>query len=135
MPGGVISASRRAAPPVSFRVGCPVGRLITPISRQNTPRLRPGAERLGAGLLGGETLGVGGRALGAAFGFLLFDRREDAVDEALAVTRERLFDAPDIDEIAAKPEDHEASRAWSMMARMRWIAPTRPVKTASPTRK
>ncbi len=58
-PAGVIACSRLSAPPVSFMVGRPDGRLITPMSRQNTPRAEAGAERLGAGLLGGETLGVG----------------------------------------------------------------------------
>ena len=39
--GGVISASRRAAPPVSFMVGLPDGRFTTPMSRQKTPSLKP----------------------------------------------------------------------------------------------
>ena len=49
-------------------VGRPDGRLTTPMSRQNTPRAQAGAERLGAGLLGGEALGVGLDALRAALG-------------------------------------------------------------------
>src|SRR6185312_7773147 len=40
-PGGVIAASRASAPPVNFMVGRPEGRLITPMSRQNTPRRNP----------------------------------------------------------------------------------------------
>ena len=40
-PGGVISASRVAAPPVKARVGWPERRFTTPMSRQKTPRLRP----------------------------------------------------------------------------------------------
>ncbi len=65
-PGGVISARRWAAPPVRSIVGLPEGRLTTPMSRQNTPVAQPGAQRLGAGLLGGEALGVGGGAPGPA---------------------------------------------------------------------
>ena len=62
VPAGMIAASRAAAPPVRCIVGWPDGRLTTPMSRQNTPRLKSGAERLGAGLLGREALGVGGGA-------------------------------------------------------------------------
>ena len=43
------------------------------MSRQKTPVAQAGAQRLGAGLLGGEALGVGGRALGAAVGLALLD--------------------------------------------------------------
>ena len=56
------AASRSAAPPVSAMVGLPEGRLTTPMSRQKTPRAHAGPQRLGAGFLGGEALGVGGRA-------------------------------------------------------------------------
>ena len=41
MPGGVIAASRAAAPPVRARDGLPPGRLTTPMSRQNTPERKP----------------------------------------------------------------------------------------------
>src|SRR5262245_60950790 len=40
-PTGVIALSRASAPPVSFIVGRPEGRLITPMSRQNTPLRKP----------------------------------------------------------------------------------------------
>ena len=40
-PAGVIAARRSAAPPVSRIVGWPLGRLTTPMSRQNTPWRRP----------------------------------------------------------------------------------------------
>ena len=41
MPGGMIAASRSAAPPVNLMVGWPEGRFTTPMSRQNTPRRMP----------------------------------------------------------------------------------------------
>ena len=40
-PLGVICASLAAAPPESCRVGWPLGRLTTPMSRQNTPWRKP----------------------------------------------------------------------------------------------
>ena len=40
-PAGVMALSRASAPPVSFMVGRPDGRLTTPMSRQNTPARRP----------------------------------------------------------------------------------------------
>src|SRR6185437_9897321 len=40
-PAGVISSRRFKAPPVSFMLGLPPGRLTTPISLQNTPRRSP----------------------------------------------------------------------------------------------
>src|SRR5262249_59945895 len=40
-PAGVMAWSRASAPPVSFMVGRPDGRLTTPMSRQNTPARRP----------------------------------------------------------------------------------------------
>ncbi len=62
--------SRASAPPVSTRVGWPPGRFTTPMSRMEHAAREAGAERLGAGLLGGPALGVGGGAqrLGAALG-------------------------------------------------------------------
>ena len=85
MPGGVISCSRTGAPPVSAMVGWPPRRLTTPMSRQKTPRAEAGAERLGARLLGGEALGVGGGARRAGRSDLRpLDLGEDAVREAVA---------------------------------------------------
>ncbi len=61
-PGGVRLASRAAAPPVSSSVGRP-GRQIDHAHVEPGHALPDaGAERLGAGLLGGEALGVGGGA-------------------------------------------------------------------------
>src|SRR5271166_1042992 len=41
IPSGVISSSRRKAPPVSRMQGCPEAKLTTPRSRQNTPWRNP----------------------------------------------------------------------------------------------
>src|SRR5262249_20078131 len=40
-PAGVMALRRASAPPVSFMVGFPEGRLTTPMSRQNTPARKP----------------------------------------------------------------------------------------------
>src|SRR5262245_50940449 len=53
-----------------------------------------GAERLGAGLLGRESLGVGCRARPATFRASPFDIREYPGNEALAMALERLLDPP-----------------------------------------
>ena len=89
-PAGVIACSRASAPPVSCMVGRPDGRLTTPMSRQNTPRADAGAERLGAGLLGGEALGVGLDAVWrAARPCARSICGEDAIEEAVAVPLDR----------------------------------------------
>ena len=138
-------AQRRRSAPGS---DCPDGRLTTPMSRQNTPGAEARAERLGAGLLGGEALGVGGGA-----------RRpprpicaapivgEDALEEAVAVALEGALDPPDVDDVVAEADDHRDAparafafgcagriRAFSMMAFMRRTLSPSPTKTASPTR-
>src|ERR1700726_2364266 len=70
------------------------------------------AERLGAGFLGGEALGVGLDLLLLALGALAFFLRENAREEALAVTCDHLLDAPHVGDIGADAEDHAArSRA------------------------
>ena len=128
---------RQAAPPrrrSSAIVGWPDGRFTTPMSRQNTPVAEAGAERLGAGLLGGEALGIGGRPCGTArpSSSPARPRREAALDEAGAEPIERLLDAvgcrkgrvpmPDDHERAVEappsfPDPRPAPRPWP--ARMR----------------
>src|SRR5665213_288415 len=102
----------------------------------------PGAERLGAGLLGGEALGIAGDSVGARVGTLALDGGKDAFEEALAIALDGALDPPDVDEIAAEAEDHQAlrapwlsARALFINARMRFTALSRPLKIASPTRK
>ncbi|QTK79091.1 hypothetical protein AT6N2_C1325 [Agrobacterium tumefaciens] len=62
---------------------------------------KPGPERLGAGFLGGKTLGVGGRAVLPAIGFCTLDISETAMGETLAKALDRFFDAADVDQVAA----------------------------------
>src|SRR5580704_10197326 len=56
------------------------------------PGADAGAERLGAGFLGGEALGVGFYPIAPTFGAGALVRREDAVDEAIAVALDDLGD-------------------------------------------
>ena len=65
MPAGVIAARRAAAPPVRRIVGWPRGQIDDAHVAPEHAVAQARAERLGAGLLGGEALGVGGGALGA----------------------------------------------------------------------
>ena len=110
-PAGVIAARRSAAPPVSRIVGWPLGQIDDAHVAPEHAVAQAGAERLGAGLLGGEALGVGGGALGAAVAILrALDLGEAARDEALAEALERLLDAADVAEVAADAEDHRRPR-------------------------
>ena len=56
---GVIACSRASAPPVSFMVGRPRRQIDHAHVAPEHAGAQAGAERLGAGLLGGETLGIG----------------------------------------------------------------------------
>src|SRR5271166_312401 len=98
-----------------------------------------GAERLGAGLLGRKPLGVGGRARRAPVRLPPLGLGEAAADEALAVSRERLFDAADVAKVAADAKDHcrpsATARPASIAARMHFTLSARPTKIASPIRK
>ena len=58
-PGGVIAFSRASAPPVSFIVGLPPGEIDHAHVAPENAAPQAGAERFGAGFLGGEALGVG----------------------------------------------------------------------------
>ena len=95
--------------------------------------VKAGAQRLGAGFLGGKTLGVGCGAARAPFRFGALDVRVKAGDETLAMLFECFLDAADIAEVASETKDHE--RASSMRVRIFWIDSAKPAKIASPTRK
>src|ERR1700732_3304937 len=72
---------------------------------------KPGAERLGGGLLGGKAPGVARPRIGAALAATALGLGEDAVEKAVAVARDRRLDPADVDQIAADAEDHRASAA------------------------
>jgi hypothetical protein len=68
---------------------------------------KAGAQRLGAGLLGGEPLGQRARA-GERAGLcaVLFGRGEHALDKAFAIAFERVGDALDIAQVGTEADDH-----------------------------
>src|SRR5581483_3085716 len=97
-----------------------------------------GAQCLGTGFLGGESLGVSIDQLRASFGLGAFCGGEDAIEEAVAVVRDRLFDAADIDDVGTDAEDHARPaflRPRSMASRINFTASAKPSNTASPIRK
>src|SRR5580698_9987054 len=65
-----------------------------------------GAERLGAGFLGGEALGIGLDPVAPPLGARALVRREDAIDEAIAVALDHLGDAAHVGNVGADAEDH-----------------------------
>src|SRR5882672_7605504 len=83
---------------------------------------KAGAERLGAGFLGGEALGIAGGAAGPRLRLAPLGLGEQALGEAAAETLQRLLDAADVDDVAADAEDHPRG-SWSVAVsgpRRRW---------------
>src|SRR5690606_19695818 len=76
-----------------------------------------GAQRLGAGFLGREALGVGRRPVSTPFRLVAFHVGEDAVEETRAEPLQRLLDAADVDEIAPQADDHGRSLPLAAAAR------------------
>ena len=115
-PSGVRSCKTFAAPPVKRQGWAARGQVydahVAPVNALAQAR----AERLGAGLLGGKPLGVGGGPLAPAVGLLAFDLGEHPRDEALAEALQRLLDAADVDEIVADAEDHADLARWPSRA-------------------
>src|SRR5690606_30466981 len=93
----------------------------------------PGPQGLGAGLLGGEPLGVAPGRIGLAVRAGALQFSEDALLETVAEAVQRRLDAPDVRQVSADADDHDT--ASSMAARIRRMAASRPTKTASPIRK
>ncbi|MNT23000.1 hypothetical protein D3C72_1584070 [compost metagenome] len=97
----------------------------------------PGAQRLGAGFLGREPLGVApGRVrLAVRTGALQFG--ETALLEAVAEPIQRLLDAANVRQVSADADNHRPAplTASSIAVRIRRMAASRPTKTASPIRK
>src|SRR5262249_47942936 len=75
---------------------------ITPEHTVSEPR----AERFCARLLGSEPASVARCAARAAITFAAFGRSKNAIEKAVAVALDHLFDPPDVDQIAADTEDH-----------------------------
>src|SRR5262249_33748210 len=97
-----------------------------------------GAERLGAGFLGREALGVGLDALPLALAARGLGLRKHALGEAPAVALDRLGDPPHVGDIGADTEDHArpaATRPSSIALRIVFTACAIPPNTASPMRK
>src|ERR1035437_2930337 len=67
------------------------------------------AERLGAGFLGGKTLGIDLDRVGAILRLGAFGGREKAPEKTFAVTLDAARDAPYVDHVGAEPEDHTFS--------------------------
>src|SRR5262249_25405339 len=90
---------------------------------------------------GGIALGIAGGAAITRLAAPALRLGEAALDELVAPARQRLLDAPDVDDVGADAEDHAdlappaSARALSISARMRLIALSRPLQIASPTRK
>ena len=98
-----------------------------------------GAQRLGAGLLGGESLSVGRRASGSPIRAALFGLGEATGGKTLPVPGERLLNALDIAKIAADPDDQSRrsadARPSVIAKRIAFTASASPTKIASPMRK
>src|SRR5580704_2973720 len=98
-----------------------------------------GAERLGAGFLGGEALGISLDPVAAPFGAGALVRREDAIDEAIAVALDDLGDAAHVGNIGADAENHlpapPSRRARFITACILRTTASRPSKIASPIKK
>lgn len=67
---------------------------------------KPGAERLGAGFLGGETLRVGRGPARPRIRFEPLRLGEAALNKPLAEARKRVLDAPYIAKVVAEAYDH-----------------------------
>src|SRR5690606_16159408 len=97
----------------------------------------PGAERLGAGLLGREPFGVAPRRVGLAVRAGALELSEDPLFETVAETVQRGLNAPNVRQIGADADNHDPAPkvASSIAARIRRMAASSPTKTASPIRK
>ncbi len=96
--------SRASAPPVSSQGRAARGEIDDAKVAPEDAVAETGAQRLGAGLLGGESLGITRRPRGTPVGAGALEWREHAVEEAVAEALDGAFDAADVDEIAAEPQ-------------------------------
>src|SRR4029078_10299234 len=91
------------------------------------------SQGIGAGLLGGETLGIGRGPLCPAVRFGALDIGIDPREESLAMLLDVFFKAADVDQFVPDTEDH--ARASSISLRMARIEASRPMNIASPIKK
>ena len=110
-PGGrdLVEAPQRAAGQPHRRPAR--GQVDDPEIAPEHAAAKPGAERLGARLLGGEAAGIARRPVGPPVAFAALGLGEDAVEKAVAEPVDGLLDAADVDQVAAEAEDHRAASA------------------------
>ena len=95
-----------------------------------------GAQRLGAGFLGGEAFRIRRRPLRATLRLPLLHGRKTALHEAIAEPLKRVRDTRDRAEIAADADDHAIClRPSSIALRIKRTLSASPTKIASPIRK
>src|SRR5690606_29029071 len=75
------------------------------------PLPQAGSERLGAGLLRGEALGIGCRTLVAPIRLLALHLSKHAVEKTVAESRDRPLDTLDVDDVVSEAENHKMSGA------------------------
>src|SRR5437868_7447297 len=85
------------------------------------------AKRLGAGLLGGESLGVGRDyhllILGATPGLGALGFREDALEEPITMALDDLRDPSHVDQVRANADDHALLARFALKAGAGFLRP------------
>ena len=139
VPGGAIALQTLGGAAGQAHGRLPRREIDHPHVAPEHPAPQSRAERLGAGLLGRESLGVGGRARRPPVGLALLGFGEAPGYEPLPVARERPFDARDLAQVAADPDDQgrrsARARPSAIAMRMAFTASASPTKIASPMRK
>ena len=108
-PSGVRHPAASAAPPVSCMVGLPDRQVDDPHVAPEHAAPHARAERLGAGLLGRETFGVGRGARRSAIGFCRSISVKQRPAKRVAEACQHLFDAADVAKIDTEADDHSTS--------------------------
>src|SRR5690606_14413021 len=88
-----------------------------------------GAERFQCRFLGSKTLGQETRRCRMHLERIKLCHRQQALRQGLTAPRKHSFNASDINDVGANPEDHR-QQAWSISARMLRTASSSPVNTA-----
>lgn len=128
-PIGVMASSRLAGPPGQPQRGLAGGEVDHAEIAPEHALAEAGAERLAGRLLRRVALGIGGGAqlLGAAVGLAAFQRREDALQEALAMPLQHPLDAANVHDVVAEADDHvragSIQRGRQALLRSTWMMP------------